>query len=350
MTIVSSDISERKRAEEERRRLEASMRNVQRLESLGVLAGGIAHDFNNLLVAILGNADLALMDMAPHAPHRGWIEQIKLAARRASELTNQMLIYSGRGEHTAEPLDLNALVAEMGGLLRVSISKKVVLNFECGDEVPLVDADASQVRQVVMNLIINASEAIGDEHGTVTIRIGEVEVDQESASRTFIGEDLPKGRYVSLEVADTGCGIETAARSKLFDPFYTTKFSGRGLGLAAVLGIVRAHRGAIEVRSQVNQGSTFRILLPVVESSVAVRWEDRGPQGQDLPGSGTILVVDDEEGVRDVARGMLELPVVASPNPPEVANGAISAATNKTFTAVLLRSLDPTLGRGLPRK
>jgi PAS domain S-box-containing protein len=306
VTIVSSDIRERKRAEEERRKLEATMLNTQRLESLGVLTGGIAHDFNNLLVAILGNADLALMDMAPHAPYRGWVEQIKLAARRASELTNQMLIYSGRGAHAAEPPDLNVLVAEIGDLLRVSISNKVVLNCERADEVLLVDADASQIHQVVMNLVINASEAIGDEQGTVTIRIGEVDVGEEIASPIVVGEDLPEGRCVSLEVADTGCGIEAAARSQLFDPFYTTKSAGRGLGLAAVLGIVRAHRGAIEVRSQVNQGSTFRILLPAVESSVAEHSEDRGPQGQDLPGGGTILVVDDEEGVRDVAKGMLE--------------------------------------------
>jgi PAS domain S-box-containing protein len=306
VTIVSSDISERKRAEEERRQLEASMQNSQRLESLGILAGGIAHDFNNLLVVVLGNADLALMDIEPHALYRKWIEQIKLAAKRASELTNQMLIYSGRGTHAAEPLDLNGLVAGMGNLLRVSISRKVVLNCEYGDEALFVHADASQMRQVVMNLIMNASEAIGDEHGTVTIRIGAVELGREIASRMFIGEDLPEGRYVSLEVADTGCGIEAAARPKLFDPFYSTKFAGRGLGLAAVLGIVRAHRGAIEMRSQVNQGSTFRILLPAVESSVAARSEDRGSQGQDLPVGGTILVVDDEEGVRDVAKGMLE--------------------------------------------
>ncbi len=306
VTIVSTDISDRKRAEEERRQFELGMQDAQRLESLGILAGGIAHDFNNLLVVILGNADLALMDVEPHAPYRESIEQIKLAAKRASELANQMLIYSGGGMHAAELLDLNELVAGMGNLLRVSISKKVVLNYECGDEAPFINADASQMRQVVMNLIMNASEAIGDRHGTVTVRTGGVQLGQEIAYRTFIGEDLPQGRYVSLEVADTGPGIEASARSKLFDPFYTTKFAGRGLGLAAVLGIVRAHGGAIEVRSQVNRGSTFRILLPAAEASVAARPEDRGSQGRDSPGGGKILVVDDEEGVRDVAKGMLE--------------------------------------------
>jgi two-component system cell cycle sensor histidine kinase/response regulator CckA len=306
VTIVSTDITERRRAEEERRKLEVSMQNAQKLESLGILAGGIAHDFNNLLEVILGNADLALTEIEPNARYRAWIEQIKLGARRASELTNQMLIYSGRGTHTADPLDLNLLVAEMGDLLRVSISKKIVLNRECGAGIALVNADASQMRQVVMNLIMNASEAIGDESGTVTVRISEVDVDEEIAFQTFTGEGLSAGRYVNLEVADTGCGIRAAARSKVFDPFFTTKSAGRGLGLAAVVGIVRAHQGAIEVRSRLNEGSTFRILLPAVESSVAVRSEDRGSQGQDLRSGGTILVADDEEGVRDIARQMLE--------------------------------------------
>jgi CheY-like chemotaxis protein len=217
-----------------------------------------------------------------------------------------MLVYSGQGARPAELLDLNRLVAGMGNLLGVSVSKKVALNRECDEETPPVCADASQMRQVVMNLITNASEAIGDEHGTVTIRVGAVQLGREAPSRMRVGEDLPEGRYVSLEVEDTGIGIEEAARSKLFDPFYTTKFAGRGLGLAAVLGIVRAHRGAIEVQSRVGEGATFRVLLPAAEASASARSEDRASQDRSAPGSGTILIVDDEEGVRDVARGMLE--------------------------------------------
>jgi PAS domain S-box-containing protein len=306
VTIVSSDISERKRAEEERRTLEAGIQNAQRLEGLGILAGGIAHDFNNLLVAILGNADLALMDIAPQAPYRGWIEQIKLAARRASELTNQMLIYAGQGTFAADPLDLNLLVTEMESLLGVSISKKVTLRHEYVAEAPLVVADASQIRQVIMNLIVNASEAIGDGNGTVTIRIDEVDLDQEIQPGRYVGADLPAGRYVSLEVADTGCGMEAETRSRLFDPFFTTKFAGRGLGLAAVLGIVRAHRGAIEVRSQVGEGSSFRILLPAAKGQVPARSEDRAHRGEVGRSGGTILVAEDEESVRSVAREMLE--------------------------------------------
>ncbi len=306
VTVISSDISERKRAEEERRRLEASMQNAQKLESLGVLAGGIAHDFNNLLEAILGSADLALMDIAPDARYRGWIEKIKLASRRASELTKQLLDYAGQSTPVAERLDLNLLVAEMQDLLEVSISKKVVLSHERGAEVALVNADASQMRQVIMNLVMNASEAIGAGGGSVTMRVSEVDVDEEAVSRMYIGDDLSAGRYVSLEVTDTGCGMDAETRSKIFDPFFTTKFAGRGLGLASVLGIARAHAGAIEVRSQVGEGSGFRILLPRAESSLAARSEDRGSPDQDWRGSGTLLVADDEESVRGVVREMLE--------------------------------------------
>ncbi|MBW1688165.1 MAG: response regulator, partial [Deltaproteobacteria bacterium] len=186
-----------------------------------------------------------------------------------------------------------------------SISKKVVLSHERGAEVALVNADASQMRQVVMNLIMNASEALGDQSGSVTIRLSEVDVDAEIASRMYVGEDLCAGRHVSLEVTDTGCGMDAESRSKLFDPFFTTKFAGRGLGLASVLGIVRAHGGAIEVRSRLDEGSTFRILLPVAESGVAAHSEDRGAQGQAWRGGETLLVVDDEEIVRDVVKEML---------------------------------------------
>jgi PAS domain S-box-containing protein len=345
VTIVSSDISERKHAEGERRKLEASMRNAQKLESLGVLVGGIAHDFNNLLETILGNADLALMDISPDADHRGRVEKIKLAARRASELTNQMLAYAGQGTYVAEPLDLNVLVAETENLLKVSISKKVVLSHERGAEIALVNADASQMRQVIMNLIMNASEAVCDESGTVTIRVGEVDVNEESVLRRYIGDDLSAGRYVSLEVTDTGCGMDAETRSKLFDPFFTTKFEGRGLGLASVLGIVRTHRGAIEVRSQLDEGSTFRILLPVAESSVRARSEDRGSQGETWRGGGTILVADDEEGVRDVVKVMLErdgFTVITTADGREAVR--IFQTVSKEVDAVLLDLTMPDMG------
>ena len=303
---VCRDATERRKAAEERERLEAQIQHTQKLESLGVLAGGIAHDFNNLLVAILGNADLALQDLAADAPARGEVAEIRKAAIRAAELTNQMLAYSGRGPSVVEALDLNELVEEMGNLLQVSISKKIVLEYHLAEGIPSIQADAAQIRQVVMNLITNASEAIGDRSGTIAVRTEVREVDREHLAETYLDEDLPGGSYTCLEVADTGCGMDEQTRANLFDPFFTTKFAGRGLGLAAVLGIVRGHGGAIQCRSEVGKGTTFKVLLPCSRAErAAAPSEVPGAEGQ-WRGAGTILVVDDERSVRDVAKMMLE--------------------------------------------
>jgi PAS domain S-box-containing protein len=317
------------------------VQNAQRLESLGILAGGVAHDFNNLLVVILGHADLALMDIEPHARYRGSIEQIKLAARRASELTHQMLLYAGRGTPGADPLDLSALVGEMESLLAVSISKKIALEYQCDGEAPLVHADASQIRQVVMNLIINASEAIGDRDGTIRVRIGEAHLDQQAASRISIGEDLPAGRYASLEVSDTGSGIDAAARSRLFDPFFTTKVAGDS---AAWCWDRPRHRGAIEVPAEPGE---LPILLPGLEGGFAARADDRVSRGPGLRGGGTILVADDEEGVREVAREMLErqgFRVIAVEDGREAVR--VFQAVSEEIDAVLLDVSMPHLGGG----
>ena len=302
---VIEDLTERKRAEEQRRQLEAQVQQAQKLESLGVLAGGIAHDFNNLLVAILGNADLALMDMSPVAPERPTVEEIKRAAKRASDLTNQMLAYSGKGQFVVRALDVNELVREMGHLLEVTISKKVVLRYDLADNLPAISADVNQVRQVVMNLITNASDAIGDRSGAITVRTSLVEADRTYLAETYLDEGLPEGFYVCLEVADTGCGMDAQTKARLFDPFFTTKFAGRGLGLAAALGIVRGHRGAIKVNGEPGKGSTFLVLLPMTDVPA------EGPAGEptrqaDEQASGTVLVADDEETVRNVAKRMLQ--------------------------------------------
>jgi len=302
---IGQDITNRVRAEEERREFETRFRHAQKLESLGVLAGGIAHDFNNLLMAILGNADLALMAVSLPAPARRSIEEIKKAAIRASGLTNQMLAYSGKGQLVVKPLDLNRLVEDMGNLLKVSISKKVQLRYDLHPELPAVEVDASQINQVVMNLITNAAEAVGDQTGRVTLRTYLIEADRQILDRTYLREPLPAGPYVCLEVTDTGCGMSEATQARIFDPFFTTKFTGRGLGLAAVLGIVRGHGGAIEVSSEVDKGSSFRIFLPVSDRPTE---QATPPDSADLDtwrGHGTILVVDDEESVRQVASSML---------------------------------------------
>ena len=299
------DIGERKRAEEERVKMEAQIQQTQKLESLGVLAGGIAHDFNNLLMAILGNIDLAIMDMTPSAPARGNLLEAAKASQRAADLCRQMLAYSGRGRFTSEALDLNEVIEDMKHMLEVSVSKKALLRYNFATDIPAVEADVTQVRQVIMNLVINASDAVGQKSGVVSISTGVMSCDRNYLSETWLNENLPEGMYVYIEVTDTGCGIENGNLSKIFDPFYTTKFTGRGLGLAAVLGIIRGHRGAIKVYSETGKGTTFKVLLPAADRSAErVSW--MRDVGDDWRGSGTVLLADDEETIRVLGRRMLE--------------------------------------------
>ncbi|MBN1345080.1 MAG: PocR ligand-binding domain-containing protein [Phycisphaerae bacterium] len=299
------DITERKRAEKERRQLELQVQHAQKLESLGVLAGGIAHDFNNLLTGILGHADLAMMDLAPQAEARSSIGQIQNAAHRAADLCRQMLAYSGRGRFVIEPVNLNEVIREMADLLRVSISKKVDLAYHLGDALPSVMADATQIRQVVINLITNASEAIGSADGVISIATGVIECDAAYLNQTYLADDLPPGPYVFFEVRDTGCGMDDKTRARIFEPFFTTKFTGRGLGLAAVVGIVRGHQGTLEIASEPGKGSMFRALFPV-HAAPAAPIEKQADAPAEWRGSGTILLVDDEEEVRSAGSGILE--------------------------------------------
>jgi two-component system cell cycle sensor histidine kinase/response regulator CckA len=298
------DITERKQAEEERASLQAQIQHAQKLESLGLLAGGIAHDFNNLLCTMLGSAELAQCRLPPDHPARENLELVRESAERAAGLCRQMLAYAGKGRFVVEPVDLSRLVDGMTHLVQVSISKKITLRYDLPPDLPAVDADATQLRQIVLNLIVNAAEAIGAQSGTVAVCTGTADCDQAYLSSSYAGEALPAGRYVFLEVTDTGCGMDQETQAKLFDPFFSTKFTGRGLGLAAVLGIVRGHRGAIRVDSEPGRGSTFQVLLPGSESVASVPASPRlGGQWQ---GQGRVLVVDDEEGVRSVGRGILE--------------------------------------------
>jgi PAS domain S-box-containing protein len=300
------DISERKSAEEERRRFEAQIQHAQKLESLGVLAGGIAHDFNNLLTGVLGNADLALLELKRENPARPFLEEIRVTSKRLADLTKQMLAYSGKGRFVVEPLDLCALVEEMTHLLHVSISKNVEIKFDFQPRLPAIEADATQVRQVIMNLISNASEAIGENPGVISVRVHVREADRALLAASYLDEGLPEGPYIALEVSDTGVGMEEQTLARIFDPFFSTKFTGRGLGLAAVLGIVRGHKGSIGVRSEPGKGTTFLVLFPCLDATceeLAPREVRRSPPPR---GSGTVLVVDDERIVRSVAKVMLE--------------------------------------------
>jgi len=313
VTLVR-DITGRKRAEEERLGLQRQVQHAQKLESLGVLAGGIAHDFNNLLMGILGNADLALNELSPMSPARRNLEEIEKASRRAAELAKQMLAYSGKGRFVVEPIDANELVEEMAHLLEVSISKKAVLKYNFAENLPTFDGDVTQIRQVVMNLITNASEAIGDRSSVIALSTGAMHCDRDylddvnEVLRAGLDEPLPEGVYTYFEVADTGCGMDAETIEKIFDPFFTTKFTGRGLGLSAVLGIVRGHQGALKIYSEVGKGTTFKVLFPANElpdDGIAIRGRDEA-EGKDWRGSGTVLIADDEEVVCAVARQMLE--------------------------------------------
>lgn len=298
------DITEKKKAEEERKKLEQQLQHAQKLESLGVLAGGIAHDFNNILTGILGYADLTLLDLSPLSPARDSVQQIVIAARRAADLTKQMLAYSGKGKFLIQPLQISSIVQEMSHLLEVSISKKCILKYNFARDIPLIEGDATQLRQVIMNLIINASDAIGEYSGVISLTTGIMYCDYDYLSESYINENLPEGYYVYLEVADTGCGMTRDIQNKIFDPFFTTKFTGRGLGLAAVLGIVRSHHGCIKIYSEPGRGTNFRVLFPAANIDEKMMEKER-VEGQSWHGKGTILVVDDEKTVRTVAKAML---------------------------------------------
>ncbi|MDY0061923.1 MAG: PAS domain S-box protein [Myxococcota bacterium] len=304
IVCISRDVSERKRQEQERQAFEQHLRQVQKLESLGVLAGGIAHDFNNLLMAILGNLDLALADTSPLSPVRTNLLAAETASRRAAELSRQMLAYSGRGRFVVEPTDLNAVIREIAGMLAVSISKKAELRICCAAALPLIQADPSQLRQVVMNLIFNASDALGEQSGVIDITTSLRQCDRATLARTYLDEQLPEGPYVCLEVTDTGCGMDPETLARVFDPFFTTKFTGRGLGLAVVLGIVRGHRGALQVGSSPGQGTRFQVLLPV-PAQEAGQPEQVPTVSSSWRGGGTVLLVDDEEMVRAIGEQML---------------------------------------------
>ena len=302
--VMSTDITDRKRAEEEKIKLEQQLLHAQKLESLGVLAGGIAHDFNNILMAIMGNADLALMRIAKESPVVENLHRIEQAAARAADLAKQMLAYSGKGKFVVESIDLNRLLEEMLHMLEVSISKKAVLRINSYQPLPSVEADATQMRQIIMNLVINASEAIGDKNGIIAITTGCMDCDRDYLKDVWLDENLTDGLYVYLEIADTGCGMDSETLSKLFDPFFTTKFTGRGLGMAAVLGIVRGHKGAIKVYSEPGKGTTFKILLPACDRPAELFNGDSHKESRQ--GTGTVLLVDDEETVRGIGTEMLK--------------------------------------------
>lgn len=294
---VGIDITDQKRSEEK-------LRHTQKLESLGVLAGGIAHDFNNLLVGIMGNASLASDSLPVDHAVREQLDEIVLAGQKAANLTRQMLAYAGKGRFVIQQLDLSTLVRDTERLLRSSLLKNVDLHLNLGSDLPCVEADAGQMQQLIMNLVINAAEAIADgQSGTVSVGTSLQHLDKSVVDSPMGGQEITPGNYVALEVQDSGTGMDEATQARIFEPFFTTKFVGRGLGLSAVLGIVRSHKGILKLVSTPGKGTTFQVLLPAVsEPQTAVK-----PSGADnkLQGNETVLIVDDESGVRNLARAAL---------------------------------------------
>ncbi len=299
------DISALIAAEEEKRNLELQIQHAQKMESLGVLAGGIAHDFNNLLTGILGNVGLTEMQLTQAHPAMQNIKSIESSAMRAADLCRQLLAYSGKGRFTVMSLDLNEIVEEIGTLLESSISRKVLLKYNLEENLPAVEVDTAQIQQVIMNLIINASDAIGKKSGIVSITSGVMDCDENYLTETYLDDKLKPGPYVYLEVSDTGTGMDEETRQKIFDPFFSTKFTGRGLGLAAVLGIIRGHKGAIKVYSEPGKGSTFKILFPVTDKAMESLVKPE-KQMDDWQSSGGVLIVDDEETIRLLAAETLK--------------------------------------------
>ena len=293
---ISRDITEERQSQD-------ALRQAQKLESLGVLAGGIAHDFNNLLSAILGNLNLAQIKLPQGSASEPYLKNMESTILRAADLTRQMLAYSGKGKFVVEPLDLSHMVEEITHLLSVSISKKVLLRYDLPPGLPAIEADASQVQQVIMNLVTNASEAIGDKEGLITIVTGARELDKKAMDFLFAGQELAPGRFVTLQVSDTGCGMSAETLARIFDPFFTTKAAGRGLGLSAMLGILRGHQAGIKIYSEPGKGSTFQVYFRAL--STAVPLADKVLPTIPISFQGKVLLVDDEPDLRASIADML---------------------------------------------
>ncbi len=299
------DVTAQREAEHARQQLEERMRQAQKLESLGMLAGGIAHDFNNLLMGILGNASLLRTDLPAEDEVQHSVGQIEKAAQRAAELTSQMLAYAGRGRLLVQPHDLSEIVHQSVGLLESNLAARVALRLELAENLPAVRCDVSQLRQVLVSLVTNASEAMEGKSGTVTLRTGVQSFGEDELIDIQAPEARPAGDYVFIDVTDEGCGIPEELHDRVFDPFYTTKFAGRGLGLAATLGIVHGHGGAVHLASRPGEGASFRLYFPACTATRSVAIEVPAP-AVDTRSSGVILVVDDEALVRRTAHQILE--------------------------------------------
>lgn len=269
--LVLRDVTEQRQVEMALLDVERKLERSQKMESLGILAGGIAHDFNNLLLGMMGNIDLTLMDSSLPDIHRRNLDAALKASHRAAEICQQMLAFSGKGRFTIQAVNVNQEAREVYQILKVSVPQHVELHCNLPETIPSIEADPSQIHQVIMNLAMNAIEAVGDRNGIVSLTTGSQLFNRDELASPWINQNLPGGTYVFIQVTDTGCGIPRENLPRIFDPFFTTRFIGRGLGLAAVLGIVRGHGGTIHVHSEESVGSTFRVLFPVNAPSLTVK-------------------------------------------------------------------------------
>jgi PAS domain S-box-containing protein len=303
---LAIDITQRKDAESEKLIVERRLLEGQKLESIGVLAGGIAHDFNNLLTGIIGNANLAGIELPKNSPVQQKLKQIENASQRAAELCQQMLAYAGKGRFVIQRIELGPLVDSTVPLLRASISKRATLKFLLQPDLPAIMADATQMRQILMNLVINASESLGEQDGVITLSTLLTRPKPGSFEGAVLAPPDPSGDFVQLVIADTGSGMTPETLAKIFDPFFTTKFAGRGLGLAAVQGIIRSHQGGLQVRSTPGRGSTFTLWLPATAPDPVEPALPRRNTASPWKQVGRALIVDDEEHVLNVTAEMIQ--------------------------------------------
>ena len=301
---IVEDITQRKRSEEQHQKMEASIRQAQKFESLNIMAGSIAHNFNNLLMAIMGNIDLALEDMPQHSHGRRNIENANLAAERAAELSRLMLTYVGQSKRDIHTLDMSKIVEGMSAILRVTTTEKAEIIINTAAEPATFNGDAAQVQNVIINLVTNAVEAIHHAKGTITISTGTMFCDRSFFKYPF-DETLPEGNYAYVDVMDNGCGMDQETLSKIFDPFFTTRFLGRGLGLASALGIIRAHKGTAMLKSEPGEGTSVRVLFPTCTEPVRPE-KKLADEVETWSGMGTVLLVDDEDLVLELGKDMLE--------------------------------------------
>jgi two-component system cell cycle sensor histidine kinase/response regulator CckA len=302
--LMVVDVSARKQLEEENARLQERLRQSEKLETLGALAGGVAHDFNNLLTTILGNANLGSLAVEPDGRIAPFFLAIERASLKAAEITRQLMTYAGKGHLRMEELDLDIVTQEVVQLLRLSIPANLTLEVDLSDRLPYVKGDGTQLFQVLMNLVLNASESFPEgATGTIRVRTRTEELDEAFLESTHLELPLTPGRYATLEVTDTGTGMTPDVLTRIFEPFYTTKFLGRGLGLSALLGVLQGHRGGLRVQSTPDHGSSFKIFLPVMRERRALTAQEASPTWR---GEGWILVAEDEAPVRATVVALAE--------------------------------------------